>query len=92
MGHSVVLNFFHNFKLIRPCVQNYFFTPEIDVDKWLKNNEIWCVFMAFFKALIPPLPSNIFKKSTATYCIYQKSPYLCTRNRNNDIQNDMMVP
>ena len=27
------------------------FTPEIDVDKWLKNNEIWCVFMAFFKAL-----------------------------------------
>lgn len=51
MGHSIVLNFFHNFKLIRPCVQNYFFTPEIDVDKWLKNNEIWCVFMAFFKAL-----------------------------------------
>ena len=51
MGHSVVLNFFHNFRLIRSCVQNYFFTPEIDVDKWLKNNEIWCVFMAFFKAL-----------------------------------------
>jgi len=51
MGYSVVLNFFHNFKFIRSCVQNYFFTPEVDVGKWLKNNEIWCAFMAFFKAL-----------------------------------------
>jgi len=51
MGNTEFLNLFHIFNSIRSCVQNYFFTPEIDVDKWLKNNEIWCVFMAFFKAL-----------------------------------------
>ena len=32
-------------------VQNYFFTPEIEIVKQLKNNEVWYIFMAFSKAL-----------------------------------------
>ena len=51
MGNTEFLNFFHFFDFIRSCVQNYFFTPEIGIVKQLKNNEVWCIFMAFSKAL-----------------------------------------
>ena len=51
MGNTEFLNFFHFFDFIRSCVQNYFFTPEIEIVKQLKNNEVWCIFMAFSKAL-----------------------------------------
>ena len=51
MGNTEFLNFFHIFNSIRSCVQNYFFTPEIEIVKQLKNNEVWYIFMAFSKAL-----------------------------------------
>ena len=51
MGNTDFLNFFHISDSIRSCVQNYFFTPEIEIVKQLKNNEVWYIFMAFSKAL-----------------------------------------
>ena len=40
MGNTDFLNLFHIFNSIRSCVQNYFFTPEIEIVKQLKNNEV----------------------------------------------------
>ena len=40
MGNTEFLNLFHIFNSIRSCVQNYFFTPEIEIVKQLKNNEV----------------------------------------------------
>ena len=40
MGNTEFLNFFHISDSIRSCVQNYFFTPEIEIVKQLKNNEV----------------------------------------------------
>ena len=39
-GKTDFLNFFHISNSIRPCVQNYCFTLEIEIDKQLKNNEV----------------------------------------------------
>ena len=55
MGNTEFLNLFHIFNSIRSCVQNYFFTPEIEIVKQLKNNEVMIHIYAFSKALKKPL-------------------------------------